>query len=165
MDERTQRDAAKGLRPRCSLRGVSCHARAPKPEAARSARVRRTLSPLRRVHAPPLVLFALLSASLHVGVFAAIRARASHPAAPAFDPASQTLAGETLDVEPPGEEPGTEASETPEIATATTPLPTPGATLATRLPAASGRLHAGPPDSPAAPAAGGARATLFGAVG
>ena len=51
----------------------------------------------------PLVLFALLSASLHVGVFAAIRARGSHPpTVPAFDPASQTLAGETLDVEPPG---------------------------------------------------------------
>jgi hypothetical protein len=123
------------------------------------------LSPLRRAHAPPLLLFALLSASLHVGVFLAVRARGSHPAAPAFDPASQTLAGETLDVEPPGEEPGTEASETPEIAAATTPPPTPGATISPRLRSPSGRLLGGPPDSASAPAAGGARATRFGAVG
>jgi hypothetical protein len=127
--------------------------------------VRRALSPLLRLRAPPLVLFALLSASLHAGVFAAIRGRGSRVPAPTFDPVSPPLAGETLDLEWSAEAPGTEASETPAPSPAAAPFPTPaGATISPRLPSSSGRLH-GLPDSPTAPAGGGARAALFGAVG
>ena len=55
-----------------------------------------------RFRPPPLLLFAAMSVAVHVGAFGvgALRAR-RHAAEPAFDPTSQTLSGETLDVEPP----------------------------------------------------------------
>jgi hypothetical protein len=118
-----------------------------------------------RLRAPPLVLFALLSASLHAGAFAFARARGNHTAAaPAFDPVSQTLAGDTLEVDPASEEPGTETTDSLEGPAVPAPPLVPGATTSPRLPSPSGRAaHA--ETTPTAPAAGGTHPALFGAVG
>jgi hypothetical protein len=111
---------------------------------------------------PTLFVFALVSASLHVGMFAAIRGRAR--AAPAFEPASRTLTGDTLDVEPPADD-DSEATDAPELAAAQTPAPyTPGPTSAPpRIPAFS--AHVPRPAAAIAQTAGGARPATFGAVG
>lgn len=111
---------------------------------------------------PPLVLFALVSAAVHGGVFAFVHKRPTREvSAPAFDPTSPALTGETLEVEPAGAEPGAEAAEAtpPESAPPVTPGPT---TVAPRTTAPSTHApHAS--DAPSAP--GGAKPALFGAVG
>jgi len=53
-----------------------------------------------RPRAPPILGFAALSLALHVAAFAAI-GRGETAARPAFDQRSASIAGETLDVDPP----------------------------------------------------------------
>ncbi|HEY8041299.1 MAG TPA: hypothetical protein VIF15_15940 [Polyangiaceae bacterium] len=52
-----------------------------------------------RLRAPSLLLFAGVSLALHAGIFGVLRGPRSADA-PAFEPSSAPLAGETLDVEP-----------------------------------------------------------------
>ncbi|HEY8090376.1 MAG TPA: hypothetical protein VIF09_21090, partial [Polyangiaceae bacterium] len=76
-----------------------------------------------RLRPPPLLVFAAVSLAVHVGAFGVGALRAQrHTAERAFDPTSQTLSGETLDVEPPA--PDSEAA----VDTETTPQPSPPAT-------------------------------------
>lgn len=110
---------------------------------------------------PRLSAFALLSLSIHVGAFVALGVEAARrsAAAEAFDPSSQTLAGETLDIEPalrpaPDDEPN---------------APSARVLAASHPPAARARATAalGPPAG--APSAASTQAfeppPLFGAVG
>jgi hypothetical protein len=110
------------------------------------------------------VLFALLSAMVHVGAFAVAHSRASRAAAtPAFHPSSPALAGETLEVEPAGTEPGAETPEALQPASRAPPV-TPGlAAVDPHRPAPSTHVpHAS--GTPSA-ASGDARPALYGAVG
>jgi hypothetical protein len=59
-----------------------------------------------------LAWFGALSLSLHAAVFAALDRAAKPDAHPTFDPNSQTLTGDTLDVEPPSPASPEEDSET-----------------------------------------------------
>ncbi|HEY3817565.1 MAG TPA: hypothetical protein VGL81_10355 [Polyangiaceae bacterium] len=108
------------------------------------------------------MLFALFSAAVHggAGALALAHARATGGApAPAFDTTSPALTGETLEVEPVGEEPGAEVAQDHESA----PPAVPGvAPIAPRN--ASPSMHAPHPASwPSAP--GATKPALFGAVG
>jgi hypothetical protein len=110
---------------------------------------------------PPLGLFAVLSLSVHAATFVAIGTGAMRKTRPAFDPSSQTLAGDTLDVEPPSlGAPDDEAADSPATATATATAA--AAAAATGTATVRRFLHhaAGTAEStPTAPPA------LFGAVG
>jgi hypothetical protein len=89
---------------------------------------------------------------LHAGTFAALEVRASRAAAAKFEATSQTLAGDTLDVEPHPAAPPDEESPAaaPVVAPAPVrPVPGPGRRVAASSPA----LTAAPPPA------------LFGAVG
>jgi hypothetical protein len=109
-----------------------------------------------------LPLFLLASLGLHAAAFRAVRPRQG-TVDPVFDPSSQTLAGDTLDVEPspaPAEEdePAAAASSEPAPASPRDPEPSP----------ATPAYHAAPaalPQEGAAAAASAARTALFGAVG
>jgi len=106
------------------------------------------------MRAPPLVLFAALSAGLHAAVFVGLH-RAAAAKKLAFDPSPETLSGETLDVEPPA--PATNDPDTP------TPTPTStAAPTATRTPTPTPGFAR--PAGIGADASAGA-ATLFGAAG
>jgi len=121
--------------------------------------------PKHRLAAPPLVLFALFSAAVHGGVFAVARTprRTTEVPVPAFDPTSPPLAGETLEVEPAGTEPGAEAAEATQPTESAPPI-TPGlTTVAPRMPSPSN--HAPHPAMAAPSAPGGAKPALYGAVG
>jgi hypothetical protein len=100
-----------------------------------------------------------VSLTLHVAAVGLVRGGGK--AAPAFDPTTQTLAGDTLDVDPPAPDPGVDS--TPQDTPAPAPAPTPGATLTPSL------AHARSPEAPTSPALaaspGGAKPALFGAVG
>jgi hypothetical protein len=110
------------------------------------------------------VLFALFSAAVHGGAVVFVHPRPTHEVpALAFDPTSPPLAGETLDVEPAGAEPGAEAAEAtlpPESA----PPVTPGfTTVAPRT--AAPATHAPHPAASTPSTPGGAKPALYGAVG
>ncbi len=105
---------------------------------------------------PPLPLFAVLSAGLHLVAFGAIR-QASAPGAVVFDPTSQTLSGDTLDIEPPA--PPSDDSEATGSGTATRTAAVPNVPGASRA-RSSASLAASP-----SPAGEAAHAALFGAVG
>ncbi|HZU84311.1 MAG TPA: hypothetical protein VE987_15385 [Polyangiaceae bacterium] len=109
--------------------------------------------------APPLRVFAAASALLHAGAFAAVGRPRATPPSLAFDPESQTLAGDTLLVDvpaPPAADPA--AVEAPPTARPDAPgQPPPGPTRST---ASASRTSAATSSAPApAPAA------VFGAVG
>jgi len=114
-----------------------------------------------RLRAPPIALFGALSFVLHAAVFAVLGRAAS--AGAHFDPSAQTIAGETLDVEP--EQPSSaddDADETPaRTREALEREPAPAPSLRS---ARGARSHpspaAAPPAAQAAP-----RPALFGAVG
>jgi hypothetical protein len=118
-----------------------------------------------RLRPPPLLVFAAVSLAVHVGAFGVGALRAQrHTAERAFDPTSQTLSGETLDVEPPA--PDSEAA----VDTETTPQPSPPATRGPAVAAPPPRTpsHLVPGDHPStapAAAAGGPPPALYGAVG
>ena len=114
-----------------------------------------------------LALSALLSVSLHVGVFAVARApgaRHQSGVARAFEPISPPIVGETLEVEP-AEQPGAEATAVPEPPREPPSPLTPGATASPPRTAAfsAGRTH--PASASDAPPSGTGRPALFGAVG
>jgi hypothetical protein len=102
-----------------------------------------------RRRVPSVLSFALMSLSLHTAAFMGIARRATRPPPPAFDPHSQTLAGDTLEIEPPSlGPPNTESPGVPSsIPTSTPTLP-------------SGGRPSEPPR-----ATGAARPPVFGAVG
>ncbi|HEY4015136.1 MAG TPA: hypothetical protein VGM06_17450 [Polyangiaceae bacterium] len=89
---------------------------------------------------PPVLVFAALSIVLHAGTFAALERGACRAATPTFETTSQTLAGDTLDVEPhPIAPPDEEApAAAPVVAPAPVhPIPGPGRRAAPSAPAAS----------------------------
>jgi hypothetical protein len=102
-----------------------------------------------RRHVPSVLPFALLSLSLHTAAFVGIARHATRQPAAAFDPRSQALAGDTLEIEPPPL-----ASPNSESAGAPPPTPTSTPTLPS-----GGR----PSDTSKATVA--ARPPVFGAVG
>ena len=112
---------------------------------------------------PPLPLFAGASLALHVGVFAALLTPPRAPAAPRFDPTSQTLAGETLLVDPA---PPALADDAPPDSLPATPHPdhAPARTLTRRVPAGLAAAASAGSASPASPTAA-APPPTFGAVG
>jgi hypothetical protein len=114
-----------------------------------------------RMRAPPLTVFAAFSLLLHAGAYAVVH-RATVPAAQVFAPSTQTLAGDTMDIEPsPAEAPEPASEPTPtEPSTPVPPALTPGPAAAVASPAARSSQH---PTS-AAPA-GGAPPAVFGAAG
>lgn len=123
-----------------------------------------------RVRTPPLLAFAALSAAVHAGAFLVAGAGATrrHDATPlAFQPTTETLAGDTVDVEPPAPAaaPAEPSDDLPPDTQATPPL-TPGASPS---PPAHLAAHASP--SPADrlasshAASAGAPPSLYGAVG
>lgn len=152
----------------------------PKLRGSRGAKLE---PPVLRVRTPPLLAFAAFSAAVHAGLFLVAGAGATRPrhdATPlAFEPTTETLAGETLDVEPPADSPApAEPSEDTPLDTQETPPtpPTPGAspsppahpaTLAALAALATHAAHASPADRPASShaAAAGAPPSLYGAVG
>jgi hypothetical protein len=111
----------------------------------------------------PLPFFTVISLSLHAAVFVAVGIGANRKSIPVFDPSSQTLAGDTLDVEPPALAPADDEAigptEAPAETAAATATPT---AVATPMAAARRFLHRAqgsaelPPASPPA---------VFGAVG
>jgi hypothetical protein len=113
------------------------------------------------MRAPPLTVFAAFSLLLHAGAYAVVH-RGTGPAAQVFVPSTQTLAGDTMDIDPsPAEAPEPASEATP--AEPSPPAPaavTPGPAAAVASPAARSPLH---PASPAA--AGGAPPAVFGAAG
>jgi hypothetical protein len=111
---------------------------------------------------PPLPVFAAFSLLVHAGAYAVVH-RATVPPVLSFAPSTQTLAGDTMDVDPtPAEEP--EPPSEPAATTETPPTPTPVAV--TPGPAASPSSPAARAQHPATPApAGGAPPTVFGAAG
>lgn len=124
-------------------------------------------SRLRPVRTPPLLAFAAVSLTLHVAAFGLVRR--GNARAPVFEPSAQTLAGETLDVEPPAPDPGVDSTPAPD-----TPSPAPAPTPAPSPPHAPAPARSPAPDLPGAPAAAapaapvspaGAKPALFGAVG
>lgn len=111
---------------------------------------------------PPLLVFAAVSAVAHAGVFAAATRHASKSSATLeFDPTTQALAGDTLDVDPPAPDPGEDQVDEAEPPAASPP--TPGAASAPPRPAARA-THADCTPGTHAPS-GGAPPALFGAVG
>jgi hypothetical protein len=109
-----------------------------------------------------LPIFLLVSLGLHAAVFRAARPREG-TTDPVFDPSSQTLAGDTLDVEPappaPEEEEPAAAPESPPSPAAppepARPPAMPGYHAPTQAPASAGTAAAAAPTRP----------PLFGAVG
>jgi hypothetical protein len=112
---------------------------------------------------PPLLLFVAMSLGLHGTAAIALRAlhRDDAMAAPAFDPSSPALTGDTLDVEPVAAAPADED----ETAPAPSPAPAqPSAPRSAPTPAGDhGATSAASPPGGAAAVA--ARPALFGAVG
>lgn len=105
-----------------------------------------------RLRVSPLLGFTALSLALHTAAFLTVRRGADRSSPSAFDERSQTLAGETLDVDPPALAPADDESASK--------APAPSAAAATaRPPAFRGRLAAASAAAAAAPPA------LFGAVG
>jgi hypothetical protein len=118
---------------------------------------------VRAAHPLSLPLFAVASLALHVAVFGVLEARSRAKAA--FDPASQTLSGKTLDVEPPAAPPidiDDTSRETPAPTTESSPAPPTTATATAQLDAPGVAVRAA---SSAAPSGSGAHAAIFGAVG
>jgi hypothetical protein len=105
-----------------------------------------------RLRAPPLLSFTALSLALHAAGFVAVRHGAGGASVPSFEDRSQSLVGETLDIDPPALAPRDDEP----ARNGTTPDP---AAAAPRRPSIRGRL----PLASAAPAS--APAPLFGAVG
>jgi hypothetical protein len=117
---------------------------------------------VRPIRTPPLLAFAAASLTLHVAAVGLVRARGA-ARAPTFEPSAQTLAGETLDVEPPAPDPGVDSTPAPDTPS---PSPAPAPTPPAHAPAPARSPTPDLPASPASPAApGGARPALFGAVG
>lgn len=113
------------------------------------------------VRPPPLVVFAVVSLVLHVGTYALVH-RAGRPGPTVFEPTTQTLAGDTLDIDPTLADVPASPSEPapdPPQAVATPPAPaSPG-------PGPSPGAHAPHPTAAAPAAAGGAPPAVFGAAG
>jgi hypothetical protein len=115
------------------------------------------------VDRPPLAVFAAASLALHAAAFGLVHVRGAPPPL-VFEPTSQTLSGETLDVDPPTPDPGAEPAEAID-----TPLehplrsaPAPADAVAPSHPAAHAPRNAA---SAAAQGSPGATPALFGAVG
>lgn len=109
---------------------------------------------------PPLSVFATFSLLLHIGWYGLVY-RATSTTPDAFEPSTQTLAGDTMDVDPaPEPEPPSEPA--PAVEPTTTRAP---AAAAPALAAAAASLSpAAPSQHPASPAAG-ASPAVFGAAG
>ncbi len=143
---------------------MSCGSPAPSVlhDPSRAARpVPKCASNVERV---PFAVFAGLSLALHAAAFGLTQVRGA-PAPVAFQPTSQPLAGETLEVDPPAEpSPADEAEPTAQDA----PIPAPALPVPREVPSPAA-AHASRAPSPAAasaaPASAGTRPALFGAVG
>jgi hypothetical protein len=107
-----------------------------------------------------LTLFAAASAGLHIAAFLGLQ-RATAPNELTFDRRSQTLSGDTLDVDPTASTPDEPDLPTATAAATPTPTPTPTPTVtATSIPTPSVARAAGMSVDASA-----GTATLFGAVG
>jgi len=112
-----------------------------------------------------LPLFVVLSLGLHAAAFRAMSRQDARPTQ-TFEPSSQGLAGETLDVEPPPAEPADEGEDPAPPTTAATPAaPFPPPPQAASLGPAPAPARAGSSVATAAAAAAPPRPALFGAVG
>jgi hypothetical protein len=115
------------------------------------------------MRAPPLPVFAAFSLLLHAAAYAVVH-RATIPGVPVFAPSTQTLAGDTMDVDPtPAEVPEPPSEPTPPVETPAAPTAAPaapGPATAVASPAARAQ-HQAPPAAPA----GGAPPAVFGAAG
>jgi hypothetical protein len=80
------------------------------------------MSAVDRLSTRPLFVFAMLSLSVHVAVFVVAGRPANAPPPLAFDGRAQTLAGETLDIEP--RSPAVPNDEDPDVSTTTTTMTT-----------------------------------------
>jgi hypothetical protein len=111
---------------------------------------------------PPLLVFIVASLGLHTAAAIALRAphRGDVAAAPAFDPSSPPLSGDTLEVEPVAAAPADEDEAPP------TPSPTPAPATAPRsAPAPAAERGAAPAAAPGGAPAAARPPALFGAVG
>jgi len=107
--------------------------------------------------------FAALSLALHAGAWGLLR-RASDPLLPAFDPVAQTVAGDTLDIDPSLLAGAAPDETAPPAERATTPAatpPPPADTGTSASPAAPGHARHAAPASSAPPGP----PPVFGAVG
>jgi hypothetical protein len=113
---------------------------------------------------PPLAVFAALSLVLHAGTYA-IAQRAGRPPPTVFEPTTETLAGDTLEVDPtPAEDPAPASEAAPAaqpVAPSAPAVPGRASVAAPATPA----THAPHAAAPAPAAAGGAPPAVFGAAG
>jgi hypothetical protein len=116
-----------------------------------------------RLRTPPLVVFALVSAVAHAGLFVGALRRRHEPPALAFQPGAETLAGDSVDVEPAAqeEEAAPETSEpSAEGPRVTTAIPTRSPPPLHPSSRATGGDRSAPPGAAAPPAP-----AVYGAVG